>query len=150
MVKIKLTPAEMLFAANAGVMRMVENLKLGRQATYGSTSKDCWQRGVEGSLAECAFAKYKNIYYSGKGTCFGPDFQNHEEVRMSPLPHACLILHPEDKDESEYWLLTGLHGEYIIHGYLLGKDGKQDKYWVDKGNGRPAFFIPQSDLIPPE
>lgn len=65
--KVCLTPWEMMLAAQAGVMRQVENLKRGRAAFYGAGNLNDWQYHVEGCLGEFALAKFLGVYWSGKG-----------------------------------------------------------------------------------
>ena len=59
-----------------------------------------------------------------------------------------LILHPKDKDEAVFILLTGKAPTFTAKGWIYGKKGKLEKYWTDPKTGRPAFFIPQKDLNP--
>jgi len=68
------------------------------------------------------------------------------QVRSSQRENASLILHPEDLDDKIYYLITGANGNYMVCGYISGKNGKQQKYWKDPTGGRPAFFVPQADL----
>lgn len=145
MIQIILTPSEMLLGAHGGIMRQVENVKNGKKQRFGATSDSDWQRNIEGALGEMALAKYFNIYWSGKGVMGAGDVDDHE-VRTSHYDTARLILHPDDKDNKKYWLVTGINGTYMIRGWILGIRGKQQQYWDDPLNGRPAFFVPQKDL----
>jgi hypothetical protein len=144
-VEIQLSMYEIMMAANIGVMRQVESLKLKLDQKHGATHEHEWQFNIEGALAECAIAKYRNVFWC-KRKPKEPDVHDFE-VRSSQNKNARLIIHKEDFDDRDYWLVTGVNGKYIIHGYISGKDGKNQKYWVDPGTGRPAFFVPQSDLI---
>jgi len=142
---IELTGWEMLLAAQAGCMRQVENLKKNRNHRHGASASNTWQMGVEGCLGEFALAKYLGVYWSGKGVLRAPDVGD-VDVRTSSKPHYRLILHPDDPDDRKFYLLTGLDGKYIVRGWIMGIDGKQDQYWEDPAGGRPAYFVPQSAL----
>ena len=57
-IKVNLTYWEILLAAQAGVMRQIENLKKKRRAYYGAGTNNDWQLHIEGCLGEFALAKY--------------------------------------------------------------------------------------------
>ena len=66
MKKVNLTSWEMLLAAQAGIMRQVENLKIGRSAAHGAGDKNDWQLHMEGALGEYALAKHLESSGMGK------------------------------------------------------------------------------------
>ena len=142
--KIVLSSTQILMAAQVGVMRRVQFLKRNAVAVYGAETN--WQMQIEGALSEYALSKYLGIYWEGVGIIDGDDVGD-QDVRVTEYDHGSLILHPRDADDKKFWLLTGKNGTYTIQGHILGKDGKQDKYWKEKVAGRPAFFVPQSDLV---
>lgn len=144
--RIELTPSEITQAAIAGVMRQVESINKKLQPAYGAGTDGDWQKHIEGCLGECALARYLNIYWRGKGKLRAPDVGDMD-VRTCTKPNHRLILHERDDDNRKFWLVCGQNGIYEIKGWILGKDGKQSKYWLDPAGGRPAFFIPQTDLI---
>jgi len=148
MTKVILDGSEMLLAANAGIMRHIENIKRGVQPSYGAGDKNDWQLDIEGAMGEFVLAKHLGVFWYGKGKMRGDD-AGHFQVRTSQRIDADLILHPRDEDEKTYWLITGVNGTYEIRGYLKAKDGKKQKWWRDPVGGRPAFFVPQSELIKP-
>ena len=146
--EIELSPAEMLQAAMAGVMRHVENTKNKKAPTYGINPSRDWQAHIEGALGECAVAKALNQYWAGKGKIGDPDVGLNLQVRTSSRDNGDLILHPGDKDDVAYILVNGLNGKYNIKGWIFGSIGKNEAYWRDPAKGRPAFFVPQDVLIP--
>lgn len=148
MTEIVLDWSEMILAAQAGVLRQVENIKKGVKPAYGAGNEKDWQYGIEGAMGEFALAKYLGVFWHGKGKMWGDDVGSYQ-VRTSSRNNGDLILHPKDDDEKIYWLVTGLNGKYWIRGYIKAKDGKLDKWWRDPAGDRPAFFVPQSELIKP-
>ena len=143
---VNLSPSEMMLAAHAGVMRQVENKKLGRKPFYGAGSNNDWQLNIEGCAGEYALAKYLGVHWSGKGEFRAPDV-GVVDVRTTTHENGRLILHPDDPDDRVFWLVTGRNGDYIVRGWILGLDGKKEEFWSDpSGKGRSAFFIPQSAL----
>lgn len=147
--EVILSSWEILLAAQAGIMRQVENLKKNRQPYYGAGSENDWQLHIEGCLGELAVAKFLGLYWSGKGELRLPDVGIYD-VRTGSKPHHRLILHPEDPDDRQFWLVTGANGHYTIRGWIFGRDGKQAQYWQDPTGQRPAYFIPHSALRAPE
>lgn len=148
MTQVILDWAEMILAAQAGVLRQVENIKKGVKPAYGAGNEKDWQYGIEGAMGEFALAKYLGVFWHGKGKMRGDDVGAYQ-VRTSSSLNGDLILHPKDDDEKTYWLVTGLNGNYWIRGYIKAIDGKKDHWWSDPAGGRPAFFVPQSELIKP-
>ena len=61
MKQIKLSEAEIMYAAGVGVARQVENLEIGRIPAYGAGNMNNWQIHLEGALGEMALAKYLKI-----------------------------------------------------------------------------------------
>lgn len=148
---VVLTTAEIMEVGICGVMRQVENIKNDAKPAYGADDKADWQLHVEGCGAERAVAKYLNLYWPGKGRMREPDVGGLVEVRSIDKPNNRLILHEKDADDKAFCLVYGLNGTYTIKGWIWGKDGKREDYWSDPGrNGRPAFFVPNDALNPPE
>jgi len=149
MVKIKLSSWEMILAAQAGIMRQVENLSKHREPNHDANHENDWQRNIEGCMGEYVLAKYLNIHWTGKGIIGDLDVGPYE-VRTTSKETNRLIIHPEDRDNAIFWLICGINGRYKIMGWILGIHGKQQEYWKDPAGGRPAYFVPQSALMPPE
>jgi hypothetical protein len=148
--EVTLTPAEMLLGAIAGVMRQVQNLGDNRKPAHGAGDRNDWQLHVEGALGEQALAKALGLYWSGKGGLRAPDVGRFEVRTRSEHWHE-LPLHPEDSDDRRFWLVTGRNGQYRVRGWILGAEGKRDDWWRDpSGEGRPAYWVPQGELCPPD
>jgi hypothetical protein len=148
---IDLTLDEMRFAAVAGVDRMIDNYRIGRQNRHGESDNGVWQRHIEGAMSELAVAKYLGIGWTAHhGRTDQADLtigSTLVEVRSTWRPNGRLILHPEDKSDAVFVLAIGMNGRYKLAGWMLASDAKTPKYWGDKANnGRPAYWIPQGDL----
>lgn len=145
---VKLVPAEILHAAHCGAMRYVQNIKLGRPPTYGSERESPWHTHINGALGEVAVAKFLGRYWDGMGALgdLGALDVRDVQVRWRAKDWYDLLLHPEDGDDLPFVLVTGAAPSYRLHGWIIGRDGKQDRYWSDPAGGRPAFFVPQADL----
>lgn len=151
MIEINLTASELMLAAQAGVMRQVENVarKQG-QNTHGYDERNPWQVHIEGCCGEMAVSKALNQFWKGKGIRGETDVGD-DDVRTRPRHDSELILHRSDASHRIFWHVTGQNGSYRIHGWTYAKDGKNEEYWGDPvGINRPAFFVPNKILISPE
>lgn len=145
-IAINLTDDEIQMGALQATLRILHCKKDGAKHRYGASDTETWQMGIEGALGEIVIAKHFKIFW-GKGS-YGTDDVGPYEVRQTHHAHGSLIVHPDDKDEKRYYLVTGILGRYVIRGYMFARDAKQEKYWRDpQGKNRWAFFVPQSDLI---
>lgn len=140
----RLSYDEIVQGSIAGILRQLENLRDKRKAAHGCGSENDWQIHIEGCLGEMALAKHLGVYWS-KGSFRGDDVQNLQ-VRTRSRHTYDLILHRDDPDDKRFYLVTGVNGRYQIHGWILGRTGKQEKFWSDPAKGRPAFFVPKSEL----
>jgi hypothetical protein len=98
--------------------------------------------------------KLLNVHYDGSMENLSThDVQGLElpvEVRSTSHEGGCLLLHPKDKDDNIFVLLTGVAPNFKIRGWLYAKDGKNENYWMDIVGRRPAYFVPQEALKPIE
>jgi hypothetical protein len=149
---IVLTASQIQMVALAGVNRHLQFLIRNAKPQYGLAENTRWELQIEGALSEFALSKFLDKHWDGVGKAGGDDLGD-EEVRTTKYHNGHLILHPRDKDEKRYWLVTGENGKYVIRGFMYAKEGKQNKYWVKiieaDGRDRSCFKIPQSDLTSP-
>jgi len=142
---------EMLMAAQAGVLRTIENLKKGRRDRRGADPHNGWTLSIEGAMAEYAVAKAFDRHWQGKGNLGDADVSRVIEVRRCIYPYGDLRLHPEDHRDRPYVLVTGERGAYTIRGWIRGGDGMKERYWGSPyAENRPAYWVPQTDLNPPD
>lgn len=146
-----LTTREFTFAAGVGVRRQIENLAKGRQDSYGADPANGWNLHVEGACAEAALAKALNRWWSGNlGDLTAADV-GPIQVRSTWREQGRLPVHPGDPDDDAFVLAIGSAPSFAFPGWIRGALAKQARYWCDPtGAGRPAYFVPQSDLLPME
>jgi len=145
-IEVKLNSSQLYQAATVGVIRQVRNISDNRKPRYEAGNQNDWQLHIEGCLAEMVVAQHLGLFWDGNIGILSAGDVGDLEVRSTQHASGRLILHPKDKDESKYFLVTGVNGVYQIHGWMFGRDGKQNKYWKDPSQGRPAYFIPKNDL----
>ncbi len=148
--EVVLSEQELLQAAMAGVARQIESVSAGRADQYGAGKAFGWQMHVEGAAGELAVAKALNLDWTlGVGVFGGPDVGNLQ-VRTTHRDDGRLYLHPRDRPDMRYVLVTGLNGRYELRGWIYGWMGKLKKYWTEPQPGRPCYAVPQEDLRPIE
>ena len=125
----ELTAREMILGAFVGIMRSVEDMAKGYKPAYGAKAND-WQISIEGTLGEMAAAKWLGVYWQGATVFRGCDLPG-VEVRTRSRHHYELIVHPKDRDDAKFLLLTGAAGRYVVRGWILGKDAKREEWWND-------------------
>jgi hypothetical protein len=140
---INLSASEMMLAAQAGVMRTVENLVRGAQGAHGSAVDD-WSMSIEGALAEWAASKALGIHWPGKGKMRGSD-AGSLQIRSTKNPNGCLALHESDKDGDTFVLMVGSGMEWQPKGWIPAHRGKQQQFWRTDIRS-PCFMVPQSEL----
>jgi hypothetical protein len=72
-----------------------------------------------------------------------PDWQ----VRTRGKATYDLVVRKDDIDNHKYLHVTGTGPEFLVHGWIYGKDAKQEEWYADKA-GRNTFFywVPKSAL----
>ena len=146
MIEVRLNSSQLYQAANVGVIRQVRNITDNRKPRYEAGNQNDWQLHIEGCCAEMVVAQHLGLFWDGNIGILSAGDVGDLEVRSTQHSSGRLILHPKDKDQSKYILVTGVNGIYQIHGWILGEDGKQQKFWEDPTGRRPAFFIPKENL----
>lgn len=147
---VTLEDYEIRLAAEVGISRRIESLRGGESRHRAGQEQGealTWQQHIEGALGEMAFAKWRNLYWSGSVNTFqnGGDV-GAIQVRTGSKPGHRLIIRESDKDEDVFVLLTGRAPTYTIHGWIRGRDAKRPEWRTDPGGHGIAFFVPQEAL----
>ena len=147
--ELRLDWSEVALAAYAGVRRRILSLKRASPEPYGKTGLDLWGMDIEACAAEMAVAKvagkYWNAISSGRLKDLGGDVGRGIQVRSTQRMNGCLILHDRDDDDHNFFLVIGSIPTFRIPGWIEGHKGKDQRFWRN-GDGRPAYFVPQSEL----
>ena len=149
---IELNQTEFEFASYIGLQRCSHNLFANFAPAYGADKiKGLFDFNCIGCCSELAVAKYLNCFWPTKQhDLLVPDVGGVVEVRSTPYADGFLRMHDKDNNQAPYVLaLTYDLPKIYLVGWVLGSAGKDQKYWGDKwGNNRPAFWVPQGDLLP--
>jgi len=147
---IRLTPLEMAIAEFVAHQRLQAALQARADPHKYGFDGDAFEAHYQGCLGEMAFAKGRNLYWSGAGV----DFHNEQDVgkiqvRVTSHKDGHLIHRPNEGHLDDPWVLViGREEIYRLAGWLYGRDCRRDE-WLRTPNGRPsAYFVPQDALHP--
>lgn len=148
-VKIELTKYEMELACYVAMRRQIDAEFAGRTDRVNRKSfTEGLQSHVLGCFGELSVARVLGTYWSGSNNTFHSmsDLHDRIEVRHRSNHDWDLIVREEDSPDSLYVLSTGNGNCIFVHGGILGKDAKMDRFSRNYGNKRPAFFVPSDEL----
>lgn len=144
--RVELTLEEIRVAASVGIERRLRAIARNRQHRHSWRGGDVWEIDIQGAAAEMAVAKAVGRYWTDTAD---PDYEGdvgqNVQVRWTARPDGSLLLHPDDKPEHAFVLVTGQIPQFEIRGWLWGAHGKDPRFWRED-TGRPAFFVPQAAL----
>lgn len=146
--QVTLTPSEVMIAATTGVMRRIASFQKKLKNNHGLESGHDWQYDICGAMAEMAFAKWKNLYWSSSVWSMKQPDVGGVQIRSCQSHFGNLILRKGDNPDHTYWLVTGCETTpFIIKGYILGRDGMVDKWWSAPDPKRGGcWLVPAEEL----
>ena len=144
-IDVILNENEIYVASLVGLRRRVASMNYSKKGNY--VRRDAWwDMDIEGANAELAVAKHFGIYWDfSVGTFKAPDVGSFQ-VRHTHYGNGRLVVRPADSDTERYYLVTGAAPIFTIHGWLLGKDAKQDKYLEAPHGNAPCWMVPNDCL----
>jgi hypothetical protein len=96
-----------------------------------------------------AVAKLLGHFWNGSIDTYrdGGDVGGYQ-VRGSPTIET-LVIRDRDKDDDIFVKVIGRSPMFFIWGWIYAREGKQDQWKSDRGNGGPlAFWVPRDALHP--
>jgi hypothetical protein len=107
---------------------------------------------IMGALGEFAACKALGRTWEARINNFhNADFGERAQVRTSTYRNACLIVRPKDNDDHYFILVVGdapPNKTFTVIGYIKGADAKRQRWRRNPRGIAPAYFVPQSDLLP--
>jgi len=149
--KVKLKFSECLNGTMVGALRYYESLFKGRTTSF---PRSYIEQGLlhhqQGALAELAYSKLSDRYWSQHVNRFHDDDLRGVEVRYSNRKDTKVR-----PDDNNIWIVS-MGGELPVYEYkgcIYSEDAKRPEWEKDFGNwGKPAFFVPNEHLttdLPP-
>lgn len=151
MLEVTFSPQEFEHAAFGGFARRRDCILRGAEQRWGynPTAAKAWGTDIEAAIAEAAVAFVRDMFWL-TGSIGAPDVGDNIQVRSCDTVTGHLLLHDSDPDKAPFYLVTnpdpnGMKRRVI--GWLYGWEGKnKKKYWKEKVEGRPCYWVPQEAL----
>jgi hypothetical protein len=137
---VRLTPTEVLAGASVGVARRIKSIFAGYDH-YKHADKSDWAMDIDGALAEMAFAKYRDSYWTcSNGSFKAPDVGKFQ-VRSTSHQRGHLLVRPNDEGNEVFVFIVTEAPVFFLKGWLMTNEAKQDRFW--RGD---SWWVPQSEL----
>jgi hypothetical protein len=144
MYTVSLTMDDLRAAKAAGAERRRQDRAANLRESNGAPPEGGAKRDEVGAIGEMAVCRALGLPWNGVGTMKGVDVGLDIEVKSTDRDRGCLIIKPDQR----FVLVTVAGGECRLRGWVYGREGMQDRFWAEKVEGRPAWFVPQSALHP--
>lgn len=149
-VNVQQTLWEFHAAAQVGLLRyVVSRVQKRRQDPPGLSVLQYLTNDIHGACTEQVACKAKGLHWPASVETFTgePDIPGYD-VRGTPRRDGRLILHPWDVADRDVILVRGTPPLWDVAGEMCIGDGQDTQWWCDPGTGRPAFFVPATELRP--
>lgn len=105
-----------------------------------------------GAAGELAVADYLHLraflYQEIEAKRGSVDLPPNIDVKTRSRHDYDLICQLDEKPGKTLVLVTIQHKTTLLHGWIKSEDAMQEQWKKDPAHGRPAYFIPQSALLP--
>lgn len=128
-ISVDLTPDEIALGAHHAVMR--RNKKhMGFRGDREQTQSSSWDNEINGVLAELAWCKFRNIYWSGVSDLKAKDGGDIEIRWTHHTGRGGLIVYNKDNDDSIFILSEGYAPTIFFVGWQRGSFAKENAVQV--------------------
>ena len=153
------TPIEFVFSDEERRQAMEEGMR--RQATneakglrgrnngprFGDKALQVHLLGAAGEMAVASYLGLKEHLYAEREARRGSDdLPGGIDVKTRSRSSYDLIVQRQSDPNKKFVLVTIENQKTLLHGWCYGEEAMQDRFWADPARGRPAFFVPQSEL----
>lgn len=133
MILVEVTNREVAFAAFQTIFR--ECVKNGSRQENGPTN---WDNAINGAVAELAWAKKRNLYWSGISGVRAPDTSGGEVRWTHHKDTGGLVYYDHDDDKHIYVLADQYPPIIRFVGWLPGSEAREKR--VKNGN---IYIVPR-------
>jgi hypothetical protein len=157
------TPIEFIFTdeeRQAAIQEGHRRQRVNEEKGLRGRNKGAWRgdKALEihllGAAGEMAVASYlglkEHLFKETEAKRGSEDLPGNIDVKTRSKSRYDLIVQKNEDPRKKYVLVTVERQKTLIHGWCYGKDAMKDEYWADYAGGRPAYFVPQSQLRPME
>lgn len=105
--------------------------------------------GAAGELAVAHVLGLRSFLYQETEAKRGSfDLPPNIDVKTRSKHYYDLICQLDEKPGKTLVLVTMQNRTTLIHGWMRSQDAMQEQWRKDPAGGRPAYFVPQSALLP--
>ena len=150
-VEFVFTAEERRLAMEEGVRRQSVNETKGLRGRnsgpmFGKKALEAHLLGAAGEMAVASYMGLKEHLYAEKeakrGSCDLPGI----DVKTRSKASYDLIVQKREDPRKKFVLVTIEKQQTLLWGWCYGSEAMDEKYWADPARGRPAYFVPQSEL----
>jgi hypothetical protein len=152
------TPIEFIFteterrqAMEEGMRRQAVNEARGLRGRnngprFGDKALQVHLLGAAGEMAVASYLGLKDHLYQETEARRGSDDLPGIDVKTRSRYKYDLIVQKQEDPRKKFVLVTIEDHKTFIHGWCYGREAMEEKYWADPARGRPAYFVPKSEL----
>jgi hypothetical protein len=150
------TPEERRLAMEEGMRRQAVNEAKGLRGRnngprFGAKALEVHLLGAAGEMAVASYMGLKEHLYAEQEARRGSDdLPGGIDVKTRSKHKYDLLVQRRSDPSKKFVLVTIENQKTLLHGWCYGSEAMDEKYWADPARGRPAYFVPQSELRPME
>lgn len=146
--KVPISRLELEWASYAGILRHHDSESMGRRRSDGTDANEVDH--ALGSVGEFATSLGLEIPWRGPGSFRGEDLIGGIEVRTRSNFSLDLPLRSKDPDDVPFVLVTATEDPlvWLVIGWILGKDGKDEIFRANRSNQTWDYFVDKPFLKP--
>jgi hypothetical protein len=142
---------ERKIAMEEGMRRQAVNEAKGlrgrnRGPRFGDKALQVHLLGAAGEVAVASYLGLKHELFKEKEARRGSDDLPGMDIKTRSKHSYDLIVQRNENPDQRFVLVTIEDQKTLLHGWCYGEEAMQDRFWADPARGRPAFFMPQSEL----
>jgi len=146
------TEEERRLAMEEGMRRQSVNEAQGLRGRnngprFGAKALQVHLLGAAGEMAVASYMGLKEHLYTEKEAKRGSDdLPGGIDVKTRSKSRYDLIVQKYENPSKKFVLVTIENQQTLLHGWCYGHEAMDERYWADPARGRPAYFVPQSEL----
>ena len=150
-IEFTFSPEERRQAMEEGMRRQATNEAKGLRGRnngprFGDKALQVHLLGAAGEVAVASYLGLKHELFKEKEARRGSDDLPGIDVKTRSKSHYDLIVQKHENLSKKFVLVTIENQNTLLHGWCYGSEAMDERYWADPARGRPAYFVPQSEL----
>lgn len=103
--------------------------------------------GAKGEVAVASFLNLEeHLFIEQTAKRGSSDLPGDIEVKTRSKHSYDLIVQRNERVDKKLVLVTIEKDKILLHGWCVAGDVMEEKFWADPARGRPAYFVPKTNL----